>query len=591
MLDGILGLLEPALGVVSASLLGLIALGFGAMFVFFSGAAALVLGQFLRYARAPRIGLSAIVLAVCALGIVGIAVDVEPVWALPVSQSVWGVLGFGLVRWQRAHRPARIGVGVVLLAAGLLFAASLAFPALESAAQWALLVVRLLAAALLIGLWPLVIAGLLQHARERPVEWFLSLRYLFAKRRQTFISIITVICVLGVALGVSVITVVLSVMNGFAHVWEEKIVGTRAHFVVESQFGPIVDYAHVREIVRESDQVLGATPYLLSEAIARGRGGQIQAVLLKGIDPETVRSTTRLAEDLIAGSLDEMDPVPGPDPDPEAGRAGIVIGSELADRFLLQGGDPLLLISPLGGPATPLGPAPRMEKFRVAGIFRSNFFQFDESFVYTTIPSAQKFMRLGDVATGVEVRTVDPYRSRLIAAQVLMGLDGSFMARDWKEFYPGLFRALKMERVMMFVLLSFIMVVAGFIIVATLIMMIMEKGRDIAILKAMGCEDRAILRVFAIEGCLIGIAGLGLGLAMGLVITANLDLIQRLVESSVGFDVLPADVYQLGELPYHVDPLQLVLISLIAMVLSIGATLLPSWQASRLDPAEGLRYE
>ena len=591
MLDGILGLLEPALGVVSASLLGLIALGFGAMFVFFSGAAALVLGQFLRYARAPRIGLSAIVLAVCALGIVGIAVDVEPVWALPVSQSVWGVLGFGLVRWQRAHRPARIGVGVVLLAAGLLFAASLAFPALESAAQWALLVVRLLAAALLIGLWPLVIAGLLQHARERPVEWFLSLRYLFAKRRQTFISIITVICVLGVALGVSVITVVLSVMNGFAHVWEEKIVGTRAHFVVESQFGPIVDYSHVREIVRESDQVLGATPYLLSEAIARGRGGQIQAVLLKGIDPETVRSTTRLAEDLIAGSLDEMDPVPGPDPDPEAGRAGIVIGSELADRFLLQVGDPLLLISPLGGPATPLGPAPRMEKFRVAGIFRSNFFQFDESFVYTTIPSAQKFMRLGDVATGVEVRTVDPYRSRLIAAQVLMGLDGSFMARDWKEFYPGLFRALKMERVMMFVLLSFIMVVAGFIIVATLIMMIMEKGRDIAILKAMGCEDRAILRVFAIEGCLIGIAGLGLGLAMGLVITANLDLIQRLVESSVGFDVLPADVYQLGELPYHVDPLQLVLISLIAMVLSIGATLLPSWQASRLDPAEGLRYE
>ena len=589
MLDVILGLLEPALGVVSASLLGLIALGFGAMFVFFSGAAALVLGQFLRYARAPRIGLSAIVLAVCALGIVGIAADVEPVWALPVSQSVWGVLGFGLVRWQRAHRPARIGVGVVLLAAGLLFAASLAFPALESAAQWALLVVRLLAAALLIGLWPLVIAGLLQHARERPVEWFLSLRYLFAKRRQTFISIITIICVLGVALGVSVITVVLSVMNGFAHVWEEKIVGTRAHFVVESQFGPIADYAHVRGIVRESDQVLGATPYLLSEAIARGRGGQIQAVLLKGIDPETVRSTTRLAEDLIAGSLDEMDPVPGPDP--EAGRAGIVIGSELADRFLLQIGDPLLLISPLGGPATPLGPAPRMEKFRVAGIFRSNFFQFDESFVYTTIPSAQKFMRLGDVATGVEVRTVDPYRSRLIAAQVLRGLDGSFMARDWKEFYPGLFRALKMERVMMFVLLSFIMVVAGFIIVATLIMMIMEKSRDIAILKAMGCEDRAILRVFAIEGCLIGIAGLGLGLAMGLVITANLDLIQRLVESSVGFDVLPADVYQLGELPYHVDPLQLVLISLIAMVLSIGATLLPSWQASRLDPAEGLRYE
>ena len=589
MLDAIRDLLEPALGVLSASLLGLIALGFAEMFVFFSVAAALVLGQFLRYARAPRVGLPALVLAAAVLAFGGIVFDLQPVWALPSSQLVWGVLGFGLVRWQRAHRPLRIGAGAVVLMAGLLFLASLVFPGLESAAQWALQAVVFLAVALLMGLWPLVLAGLVQHARERPVEWFLSLRYLFAKRRQTFISIITVICVLGVALGVSVITVVLSVMNGFAHVWEEKIVGTRAHFVVESQFGPVEDYGRLRELVRESDEVLGATPYLLSEAIVRGRGGQIQAVLLKGIDPETVRSTTRLAEDLVAGSLDELDPAPRGDA--EAGRSGIVIGSELADRFFLRVGDPLLLISPLGGPATPLGPAPRMEKFRVAGIFRANFFQFDESFVYTTIPAAQKFMRLGDVVTGIEVRTADPYRSRLIGARVLDSLDGPFTVRDWKEFYPGLFRALKMERVMMFVLLSFIMVVAGFIIVATLIMMIMEKGGDIAILKAMGCEDRGILRVFAIEGCLIGIAGIGRGRAMGLVITANLERIQRLGEQTVGFDVLPADVYQLGQLPYHIDAFQLLMISLIAMVLSIGATLLPSWQASRLDPAEGLRYE
>jgi lipoprotein-releasing system permease protein len=202
-------------------------------------------------------------------------------------------------------------------------------------------------------------------------------------------------------------------------------------------------------------------------------------------------------------------------------------------------------------------------------------------------------MKLGDVAQGIEVRTVDPYRSRAIAGEVESALDanGIYYTRDWKDYFPGFFTALKTERVMMFVLLSFIMVVAGFIIVATLIMMIMEKSQDIAILKTMGCADDGILRVFAIEGFLIGIVGLALGIGMGLVITWNLDVIQSGVERTFGFDVLPANVYQLQRLPHAVEPLQLGLISMIAMVLSIGATLLPSWQASRLDPAEALRYE
>jgi lipoprotein-releasing system permease protein len=189
------------------------------------------------------------------------------------------------------------------------------------------------------------------------------------------------------------------------------------------------------------------------------------------------------------------------------------------------------------------------------------------------------------------VRTADPYRSDQIGQEVERALGGMFYARDWKTFYPGFFQALKMERVMMFVLLSFIMVVAGFIIVATLIMMIMEKSRDIAILKAMGCDDDAVLRVFAIQGFLIGTAGLALGLGMGLVITSNLDVIQLVVERITGYDVLPVNVYQLSQLPYDVDPWQVAVISLIAVTLSIGATLLPSWQASQLDPAEALRYD
>ncbi|MGH8311361.1 MAG: FtsX-like permease family protein, partial [Steroidobacteraceae bacterium] len=326
-------------------------------------------------------------------------------------------------------------------------------------------------------------------------------------------------------------------------------------------------------------------------ALLRGRDGELQAIVLKGIDPATVAEATQVVETIRAGSLADLEP--DPDGDEIARLPGLIVGSEIANRFLLRIGDPLVLISPMGGQPTPLGPAPRLERFRVAGIFRSDFFQFDEGFVYASLAGAQKFMKLGDVAQGVEVRTEDAYRSRQTAIDVerALGDGGVYYTRDWKDYFPGFFQALKTERVMMFVLLSFIMVVAGFIIVATLIMMIMEKSQDIAILKTMGCADDAILRVFAIEGFLIGIVGLVLGIGMGLVITKNLDVIQSIVERTFGFDVLPAKIYQLQSLPHAIEPAQLALISLIAMVLSIGATLLPSWQASRLDPAEALRYE
>ncbi len=477
----------------------------------------------------------------------------------------------------------------MFLVTGLLYVASIFDPELTPWAQNAILATLLVGTLALAAFIPLFLGGLVQHVRTRSVEWFISIRYLVAKRRQTFLSIITVICVLGVALGVAVITVVLSVMNGFAHVWEDKIVGNRAHLVVQSSVGTFGDYDDLTRRIRDVSGVLGVTPVVLGEAVLRGEGGQIQGVLLKGIDPATVAEATDLRNDLIMGSVDTLEP--DPDATDVARYPGVVIGAQLADRFFLRVNDPVILISPLGGPLTPLGPAPRMERFRVAGIFRANFFQFDETFVYTSLRGAQHFLRLDDVVTGIEVRTDDPYRSRVVGREVSVRLKGPFYVQDWKEFYPGFFQALKTERAMMFVLLSFIMVVAGFIIVATLIMTIMEKSRDIAILKTMGCQDGAILRIFAIGGALTGVAGLIFGLAMGLIITWNLDTIQWVVERTLGFDVLPADVYQLQELPFHVLPEQLALVSVIALTLSIGATLLPSWQASRLDPAEALRHE
>ncbi len=581
--------LPQALGFVSACFVAVIALGFGALFLFFSGSAALVLGQFLRFGLDPRI-----LLPVLALGVVGAAwlarVSGAPQpWALPLAQLGFPALAAALVWARGLQRPLVMLGGLLLLGAGVTFVASLVSEPLEGFAQLALLVAAWLLVAAVLGFWPLIVAGLISHRATRPVEWFISLRYLVAKRRQTFISIITIICVSGVALGVAVITVVLSVMNGFSRVWEEKIIGTRSHLVVHSRLGLIEDYEELLGEIRRVAGVVGATPFVAADAILRSPGGDLQGVVLKGVDPATVGEALEIKGTVLVGSLDDL----APRALEEGGAAlpGAVIGSELADRFFLRLGDPLILISPLGGASTPLGPAPRMVRYRVAGVFRADFFQFDESFVYTDLAGAQSFLKLDDVASGIEVRTDDPYRSGVVAEAIEDALEGPFFARDWKTFFPGFFRALVMERVMMFVLLSFIMVVAGFIIISTLIMMIMEKSRDIAILKTMGCDDDGVLRIFAIQGVLIGLCGLALGLGMGLVITFNIDIIQDVVEGLLGFDVLPANVYQLQHFPYDVVPWHLALISGIAMVLATGSTLLPSWQAARLDPAEALRYD
>jgi lipoprotein-releasing system permease protein len=588
-------ILTRGLGFVSASLVALIAIGFGAMFLFFSGSAALILGHFLRFVTRPRVALPAIVLSSVFVLFLAYELGAPIPWWPAAAQLVcaflaWCVVVF--VHWApRAKRVLSIAAGGAFALCGALFVVSLVVTSLSKVGQGAALFAALILMFSSLGLWPLVLAGLVEHRRAKPVEWFVGLRYLVARRRQTFISIISVICVVGVALGVAVITVVLSVMNGFSSMWEEKVIGARAHFSVLSRAGEIEHYRELAEQVRGMPGVLGATPFLATDAILRGHEGGLQAIVLKGVDIDSVGEATQLVQTIRAGSLADLDP------DPRGGEMerlpGVIVGAEIANRFLLRVGDPLVLISPMGGQPTPLGPAPRLERFRIAGIFKSDFFQFDESFVYASLAGAQKFMKLGDVAQGIEVRTVDAYRSRGIAGEVESALDanGIYYTRDWKDYFPGFFQALKTERVMMFVLLSFIMVVAGFIIVATLIMMIMEKSQDIAILKTMGCADDGILRVFAIEGFLIGVAGLALGIGMGLVITWNLDVIQSGVEATFHFDVLPANVYQLQRLPHAIEPLQLGLISLIAMVLSIGATLLPSWQASRLDPAEALRYE
>ena len=583
--------LAAAGGSVALTFIVALAVGLAALTLFFLGSAVVVLERFARAARGV-VPVAALSLG-CAALLAAVALEeVQPevailawsgtvaAWArlfgsVALHAFVWVAIARGLLAVLRSRAlfvAGFLGLGAVYAAVAVGFGHGFSFAGLPRPAE-----------PVLLGLVPLGAAGFL--GLRGSAEWFIAARYLVAKRRQTFISIITLICVGGVAAGVWLIITVLSVMNGFERVWREEIIGNRAHFTVHSGLGPFSDWRDVLDRVSRTPGVVGASPFLDAEGMVRGAGGEIVGVRIRGVDPTRVGDVTDLRQDLVAGSLADLGAeANGQDP-------GIVVGSHLAAALGLEVGDALLLISPFGGPPTPLGPGPRLSRFRVAGIFQSSFFQYDEIFTFVSLPAAQSFRRMDDVVEGIEVRAEDLYRSARVATSVEETLGFPYFTRDWKEVFPAFFQALKTERVMMFVLLTMIMVVAAFVIVATLVMMIMEKSSDIAILKAMGASDAAVERIFAIEGTLIGLLGTVLGIVAGVAVTTRLDFIQDQVEALTGIDTLPASVYQFSHFPFEFDLLQIAGVATIAMVLSLGATWLPSRQGSRLDPAEALRYE
>jgi len=414
-------------------------------------------------------------------------------------------------------------------------------------------------------------------------EWFIGLRYLKAKRKQTFISIITVISIVGVMVGVMALIVVLAVMSGFEKTLKEKILGTQAHLVVLKQSEKGMD--HYEEVLKEVEGMRGvvsAAPFIFNQVMLSSESN-VFGVVLKGIDPDRVGKVTELAHNIKAGTLEDLKKV-------EEDLPGIILGVELAKHLSVSLNDPIQVISPLGT-MTPMGMMPKMKRFRVKGIFYSGMYEFDNTMAYVSLGSAQKFFGMGDHVTGIEIKTNDIYKVKEIGKEIRKKMGFPFWTKDWMEMNRNLFSALKLEKIAMFIILILIVLVAAFNIISTLIMVVMEKNKDIAILKSMGAPSRGIFKVFIIEGLVISIVGTILGTIIGLGISLNLEMVTGFIENLFGFKILASDVYYIDKLPSQVNPIDVGLIIITAILISLLATLYPSWRASKLDPAEALRYE
>ena len=415
-------------------------------------------------------------------------------------------------------------------------------------------------------------------------EWFIGLRYLKAKRKQTFISIITVISIAGVMVGVMALIIVLSVMSGFEKTLKEKILGTQAHLVVMKTGQEGMD--HYDEVIQKTGEVKGvlaAAPFIFSQVMLSS-GSSVSGVVLKGIDPDREGKVTELANNLKAGRLQDLKEAQAGDAPP------IILGVELAKHLSVSPGDRIQVISPLGT-MTPMGMMPKMKRHKVVGVFHSGMYEYDNSMAYISIESAQKFFGMESQVTGIQVKTDDLYRVKEIGRELRKKLGFPYWTKDWMEMNRNLFSALRLEKIAMFIILVLIVLVAAFNIISTLIMVVMEKHKDIAILKSMGASSKGILRIFMIEGLVIGVVGTTLGTLLGLLAAFNLEKITGFVENLFGFKILASDVYYIDKLPSQVNGPDVVIITATAILISLLATLYPSWRASRLDPAEALRYE
>ncbi len=407
-------------------------------------------------------------------------------------------------------------------------------------------------------------------------EYFIGRRYLRAKSKQSFISLITILSTAGIAVGVMALIVVIAVMTGFESDLKSRILGGQSHIVLMRHGGPFTEYRKILKDVEKVDGVESATPVIYTQVMLRA-SSRVSGAVLRGIDPESAGQVIK--------TLDKVslhNPKVGMGESMDNNVPGIVLGKELANNLGVGIGDTIYLISPRGM-ISPIGHLPAMKRFKLTGFFESGMYDYDGSFAYINIEQAQKILRMGNSVTGIEIRVDNMYKAREIAQKIVSDLGFPFWARDWMQMNQNLFTALKLEKTVMFIILSLIVLVAAFNVASTLIMMVMEKTRDIAILKAMGATDKSIKKIFVFKGMVIGTVGTILGVILGFVLCTILKH-YKIAE-------LTGDIYYFTtKLPVRLEFFDVLIIVSAALVICFFATIYPARQASKLDPVDAIRY-
>lgn len=410
-------------------------------------------------------------------------------------------------------------------------------------------------------------------------EWMLALRYLRARRQEGFISVIAVFSFLGIMLGVATLIIVMSVMNGFRAELVGRILGLNGHLTIQSDAGTAIrDFEFVSDAVGKLPGVVMANPIIEGQVMATSDRGA-SGVMIRGVRPQDLAKESAIARGIREGRLQEFQ-----------GDDAAVIGHRLARKLGLRVGDQITMISPQTN-ATPFGSVPRSVRYTVVAVFDVGMFEYDSAFVYLPFEAAQVYFRLQNQASAVEVRLAEPDKAREAARMISQRLGPSYRMYDWQQANAQFVSALQVERNVMFLILTLIIVVAAFNIISSMIMLVKDKTRDIAILRTMGTARGTVMRVFVIAGASIGVLGTASGFVLGLAFCLNIESIRQALQAMTGWQLFPAEIYFLSQLPAKVDSTEVVYVVAMGLALSLLATLYPSWRAARLDPVEALRYE
>lgn len=413
----------------------------------------------------------------------------------------------------------------------------------------------------------------------KPYELLIGLRYTRAKRRNHFISFISLISMLGIALGVTALITVLSVMNGFERELRERILGMTSHATVSAFEGGLHNWPQHAQLAERHPEVAGVAPYIEGEGMVR-RGGMLSGILLRGIDPRHEQQVSDVGEHMVVGTLEALTP----------GDYQLVIGAELARAIGVGPGDKVDLMIPQAS-VTPAGLTPRFRRFTVAGVFEIGMYEYDRSLVYMHVRDAAALYRLGDAVTGLRLKLDDMFRAPIVSRELADLIPGFLFVQDWTQQHSNFFRAVRTEKLVMFIILSLIIAVAAFNIVSTLVMAVTDKQADIAILRTIGVTPGSITAIFMVQGTLIGVIGTAIGVAGGIALALNVETLVPALERALNQDFLQADVYYISDLPSELHWDDVLKITGLSLFLGLFSTIYPARRAAKVQPAEALRYE